>query len=159
MARRARSHTFDEQAHNPRRLPLATIWNAAVRCFYFVRRLLTPRLMAISGLTLFGWALVVAFRVINLDAHHQLQQPAVDFAICGGLGLLGLSISWVHLGEKLPASAETSAEESKPRLLLPSSLQRPELRQFSNPRLLLFRRSLVPQGETAVRKRQPRPRR
>lgn len=157
MARRARSHTLDEQAQNPRRLSLAAFRNAVAHCFYIVRRLLTPRLMAISGLTLFGWALVLAFRVINLDAHHQLQQPAVDFAICGGLGLLGLSISWIHLGENLPASAE---EESTPRLQLASSPQRPELRQFSNPRLLLFRRPLVPQAETAERKRQPtRPRR
>jgi hypothetical protein len=152
MARRARSHTFDEQVLKLRRLTWAAVLFAGARSFHIVRRLLTPRLMALSGLALFGWAIVLAFRVINMDASHQLQQPAVDFAICGGLGLLGLSISWVHLGEN-PASSEKTEEESQPRLLRPSSLQRPNFRQFSNPTLLPFRRTRVPRTETAAQQR------
>lgn len=66
---------------------------------------LAPTLIAMGGLALFACALVVAFRIITLDATRQLQQPAIDFAICGAIAFLGLSISWVQLGDR-PAKAE-----------------------------------------------------
>jgi hypothetical protein len=68
----------------------------------------TPKLIAAAGLLLFACALVVAFRIIALDASHQLQQPGIDFAICGAIALLGLSISWVHLGEAPREGAQDS---------------------------------------------------
>lgn len=157
MARRARSHIFDEQAPK-RRLSLAAIPPATVRGLQIIRGLLTPRLMALSGLALFGWALVVAFRVISMDAAHRLKQPAIDFAICGGLGLLGLSISWIHLGEHRPppVAAEDGAQ---PRLLVPRSLQRSNPPQLTSPQPLLFRRPLVPRASAAAGQRKPpRPR-
>src|SRR6185437_12357966 len=79
-----------------------------------------PTLIAMGGLALFACALVVAFRIITLDATRQLQQPAIDFAICGAIAFLGLSISWVHLGE-CPAKTEVQEfaveveSEPKPR--------------------------------------------
>jgi len=153
MARRARSHIFDEQAPK-RRLSLAAIPAATVRGLYIVRGLLTPRLMALSGLALFGWALVVAFRVINLDAAHRLKEPAIDFAICGGLGFLGLSISWIHLGEHRPGqgAAENGAQ---PRRLVPRSLQRSNPPQLTTQQPLLFRRPLVPRASAAAGQRKP----
>ena len=66
---------------------------------------LTSTLFALSGFALFACALVVAFRVIVMDANHQLQQPGIDFAICGAIGFLGLAISWVHLGKGSRAGA------------------------------------------------------
>jgi hypothetical protein len=80
----------------------------------------TPTLIALGGLALFAGALVVAFRIITLDATRQLQQPAIDFAICGAIAFLGLSISWVHLGER-PAKTEVQEfaveVESEPKPL------------------------------------------
>ncbi|HKC71857.1 MAG TPA: hypothetical protein VKB60_09550 [Terriglobales bacterium] len=73
---------------------------------------LGPKMMAMGGLALFAFALVVAFRIIALDAVRQLQEPAIDFAICGAVAFLGLSISWVHLGDRSRAEAEHVAEES-----------------------------------------------
>jgi hypothetical protein len=73
---------------------------------------LAPRLIAMGGLALFGCALVVAFRIIALDAAHELRQPAIDFAICGAIAFLGLSISWVHLGDNSRAATEDIAEEN-----------------------------------------------
>lgn len=67
---------------------------------------LGPKMMAMGGLALFATALIVAFRIITLDAVHQLQEPAIDFAICGAVAFLGLSISWVHLGDHTQAEAE-----------------------------------------------------
>ena len=58
---------------------------------------LPSKLIVLLGLALFGCAMMVAFRVVALDAAQQLRQPAIDFALCGALGFLGLSISWVHL--------------------------------------------------------------
>jgi hypothetical protein len=66
---------------------------------------LAPKMMAMGGLALFAFALVVAFRIIALDAVRQLQEPAIDFAICGAVAFLGLSISWVHLGDRPLAEA------------------------------------------------------
>jgi hypothetical protein len=73
---------------------------------------LGPKMMAMGGLALFAFALVVAFRIIALDAVRQLQQPAIDFAICGAVAFLGLSISWVHLGDRPRVEAEHVAEQS-----------------------------------------------
>lgn len=73
---------------------------------------LGPKMMAMGGLALFAFALVVAFRIIALDAVRQLQEPAIDFAICGAVAFLGLSISWVHLGDRPLAEAEHFAGES-----------------------------------------------
>src|SRR5689334_3782638 len=73
---------------------------------------LGPKMMAMGGLALFAFALVVAFRIIALDSVRQLQQPAIDFAICGAVAFLGLSISWVHLGDHPRIEAENVAEES-----------------------------------------------
>ncbi len=73
---------------------------------------LGPKMMAMGGLALFAFALVVAFRIIALDAVRQLQEPAIDFAICGAVAFLGLSISWVHLGDRPRVEAEQVAEES-----------------------------------------------
>ncbi|HKW66549.1 MAG TPA: hypothetical protein VJP04_04625 [Terriglobales bacterium] len=73
---------------------------------------LGPKMMAMGGLALFAFALVVAFRIIALDSVRQLQQPAIDFAICGAVAFLGLSISWVHLGDRPQAEAEHLVEES-----------------------------------------------
>jgi len=73
---------------------------------------LGPKMMAMGGLALFAFALVVAFRIIALDSVRQLQQPAIDFAICGAVAFLGLSISWVHLGDRPRVEAENVAEES-----------------------------------------------
>ena len=72
---------------------------------------LGPKMMAMGGLALFAFALVVAFRIIALDAVRQLQEPAIDFAICGAVAFLGLSISWVHLGDRPLAEAEHLAGE------------------------------------------------
>ena len=71
-----------------------------------------PKMMAMGGLALFAFAMVVAFRIIALDSVRQLQQPAIDFAICGAVAFLGLSISWVHLGDRPGAETENVAEES-----------------------------------------------
>jgi len=65
-----------------------------------------PTLIAMGGLALFACALVVAFRIITMDAARQLQQPAIDFAVCGAIAFLGLSISWVHLGDRPATEAE-----------------------------------------------------
>ena len=73
---------------------------------------LGPKMMAMGGLALFAFALVVAFRIIALDAVHQLEQPAIDFAICGAVAFLGLSISWVHLGDHSQSEVEQVAEDS-----------------------------------------------
>jgi hypothetical protein len=73
---------------------------------------LGPKMMAMGGLALFAFALVVAFRIIALDAVRQLQEPAIDFAICGAVAFLGLSISWVHLGDRRQAEAEDVAGDS-----------------------------------------------
>jgi len=73
---------------------------------------LGPKMMAMGGLALFAFALVVAFRIIALDSVRQLQQPAIDFAICGAVAFLGLSISWVHLGDRPRLEAEHIVEES-----------------------------------------------
>ncbi|HET7748635.1 MAG TPA: hypothetical protein VFK81_04595 [Terriglobales bacterium] len=73
---------------------------------------LGPKMMAMGGLALFAFALIVAFRIIALDAVRQLQEPAIDFAICGAVAFLGLSISWVHLGDRAQAEAEDVAGES-----------------------------------------------
>lgn len=73
---------------------------------------LGPKMMAMGGLALFAFALVVAFRIIALDAAHQLEQPAIDFAICGAVAFLGLSISWVHLGDHPRSEGEYAAEDS-----------------------------------------------
>src|SRR5690348_18302436 len=54
---------------------------------------LGPKMMAMGGLALFAFALVVAFRIIALDSVRQLQQPAIDIAVCGAVAFLGLSIS------------------------------------------------------------------
>lgn len=146
MARRARSHIFDEPAPKPHRLSLAAIPSAAVRGLHAVRRLLTPRLMALSGLALFGWSLIVAFRVINLDAARQLQQPALDFAICGGLGLLGLSISWIHLGEGRTTQESSAENDKRPRLLVSRS-NGSTAPYPTTARPLSFRRPLVPPAD------------
>ena len=68
---------------------------------------LGPKMMAMGGLALFAFALVVAFRIIALDSVRQLQQPAIDFAICGAVAFLGLSISWVHLGDRPRVEADS----------------------------------------------------
>jgi hypothetical protein len=73
---------------------------------------LGPKMIAMGGLALFAFALVVAFRIIALDAVRQLQEPAIDFAICGAVAFLGLSISWVHLGDRPQAEAEDVAADS-----------------------------------------------
>src|SRR5690349_14107411 len=73
---------------------------------------LGPKMMAMGGLALFAFALVVAFRIIALDAVRQLQEPAIDFAICGAVAFLGLSISWVHLGDCAQAEAEDAVGEN-----------------------------------------------
>jgi hypothetical protein len=73
---------------------------------------LGPKMMVLGGLALFAFALVVAFRIIALDAVRQLQEPAIDFAICGAVALLGLSISWVHLGDPPQAGAEDVTADS-----------------------------------------------
>ncbi|HKU21503.1 MAG TPA: hypothetical protein VJQ50_10855 [Terriglobales bacterium] len=90
----------------------------------------TPTLIAMGGLALFACALVVAFRIITLDASRQLQQPAIDFAVCGAIAFLGLSISWVHLGDRPASEAEELAAdldmESQP---MPAALPAPAGRQ------------------------------
>jgi hypothetical protein len=95
------------------------------------KRTLRPKLIAMGGLALFGFALFLAFRVVALDAARQLRQPAVDFAVCGAIALLGLSMSWVYLGDNSPLpiediadqGAEVAFEELPPSPLLPSSPQ------------------------------------
>lgn len=90
----------------------------------------TPTLIAMAGLALFACALVVAFRVITLDATRQLQQPAIDFAICGAIAFLGLSISWVHLGNR---PANTEVQEFTADSVEVESEPRPRRKVFSQP--------------------------
>lgn len=80
---------------------------------------LGPKMMAMGGLALFAFALLVAFRIIALDAVRQLQEPAIDFAICGAVAFLGLSISWVHLGDRPQAEAEEVAADSAELVIQP----------------------------------------
>ncbi|MGE5206527.1 MAG: hypothetical protein ACM3PW_12995 [Chlamydiota bacterium] len=100
------------------------------------------KVMAMGGLALFALALFVAFRVVALDAARQLRQPAVDFAFCGAIALLGLSMSWVYLGDNPPLAIEDIAdqdteiafEELPPSPPLPSSPQSfPSSASFPSP--------------------------
>lgn len=84
---------------------------AAASRFQHKLRDYAPMLIAMGGLALFASALVVAFRIVTLDASHQLKQPAIDFAICGAIAFLGLSISWVQLGDRPATEAEQSAAD------------------------------------------------
>lgn len=90
----------------------------------------TPTLIAMGGLALFACALVVAFRVITLDATRQLQQPALDFAICGAIAFLGLSISWFHLGDR---PAQTEVEEFTADSVEVETESSPHRKVFSQP--------------------------
>jgi hypothetical protein len=80
---------------------------------------LGPKMIAMGGLALFAFALVVAFRIIALDAVRQLQEPAIDFAICGAVAFLGLSISWVHLGDHPQAEGEDFVADSSEFVIEP----------------------------------------
>ncbi len=60
-----------------------------------------PKLIGLGGLVLFGCALLAAFRVMVLNAHHALQQPGVDFAICSMTATAGLSITRIYRGRVL----------------------------------------------------------
>src|SRR5512146_3406776 len=99
--------------HNPAfdepqgyKIPAEAFCPRAAHRLHSVLREFTPTLIAMVGLALFACALVVAFRAIALDATRQLQQPAIDFAVCGAIAFLGLSISWVHLGDRPASEAE-----------------------------------------------------
>jgi hypothetical protein len=97
---------------------------------------LRPKLMAMGGLGLFACALFLAFRVVALDAARQLRQPAVDFAVCGALALLGLSMSWVYLGDNPSPAVEDIAHQSMeiaPPPLLSSPQSFPSSASFSSP--------------------------
>jgi hypothetical protein len=148
MASSARHRIFEQAA---------TLSAIALRSFRQLRRLFTPRVRAMSGIALFGWALVLAFRVISLDAAHQLQQPALDFAICGGLGLLGLSISWIHFGERRP-KAEPAEENTTPRLLTRRSPVAQNPQQAATTPLLPFRRLPRPPSSSMPLRKLPRTR-
>ena len=92
---------------------------------------LAPRLIAMGGLALFGCALVVAFRIIALDAAHELRQPAIDFAICGAIAFLGLSISWVHLGDNSKTATEDIADAEEGMVQPAPALSRRQLHRQS----------------------------
>ncbi|HLK34752.1 MAG TPA: hypothetical protein VKT29_16775 [Terriglobales bacterium] len=59
---------------------------------------LAPQLKAVGGMTLFGCALLIAFKIVTLDANHLLKEPTIDLTICGIIAVIGLAISWVNLG-------------------------------------------------------------
>ncbi len=54
------------------------------------RASVTPKLTALSGWVLFACALAAIFRVMALNAKHELQYPGLDFAICSVVASLGL---------------------------------------------------------------------
>lgn len=54
--------------------------------------------MAATGLVLFGCALLAAFRVMVLNADHQLQHPGIDFAICSMAATLALGVTRIFAG-------------------------------------------------------------
>jgi|GEM_PF-5562922 hypothetical protein len=99
----AHNLTFDETSG--RELSPESSQEIASRVKHVMRDF-RPTLIAMGGLALFACALVVAFRIITMDAARQLQQPAIDFAVCGAIAFLGLSISWVHLGDRPATEAE-----------------------------------------------------
>ncbi len=53
----------------------------------------TPTLTVLSGWVFFACALVAMFRIMVLNAHHELQYPGLDFAVCSIVATLGLSIA------------------------------------------------------------------
>ena len=65
--------------------------------------------MAATGLVLFGCALLAAFRVMVLNADHQLQHPGIDFAICSMAATLGLGVTRIFAG----ASAQQKRRSSR----------------------------------------------
>jgi hypothetical protein len=52
--------------------------------------LATPKLTAKCGWILFACALVAMFRIMALNANHELHYPGLDFAICSVVATLGL---------------------------------------------------------------------
>lgn len=69
-----------------------------------LRRAVAPKLIGLGGLLLFGCALLAAFRVMLLNARHELQQPGIDFAICTMAATAGLSITRIYGGRVLESS-------------------------------------------------------
>ena len=55
--------------------------------------LVAPKLTALSGWVLFACALAALFRILALNATHELHYPCLDFAICSIGATLGLSIA------------------------------------------------------------------
>lgn len=53
----------------------------------------TPKSTALSGWVLFACALVAMFRIMALNANHELHYPSLDFGICSVVATLGLSIA------------------------------------------------------------------
>ena len=51
----------------------------------------TPKVMALCGWVLFACALVAMFRIMALNANHELRYPGLDFAICSVVATVGLS--------------------------------------------------------------------
>ncbi len=67
----------------------------------FIRLAVVPKLIGLSGLVLFGCALLAGFRVMVLNAHHELQHPGIDFAICSMTATVGLGITRIYRGRIL----------------------------------------------------------
>ena len=51
-----------------------------------------PKLTALGGSILFACAIVSMCKMVVLYTNHQLQQPAIDFAICTLFAIAGLAI-------------------------------------------------------------------
>lgn len=64
------------------------------------RLAVAPKLIGLSGVVLFGCALLAAFRVMVLNAHHELQQPGIDFTICSMTATVGLGIIRIYRSQE-----------------------------------------------------------
>ncbi len=74
-----------------------------------LRLAVAPKLIELSGLVLFGCALLAAFRVMVLNAHHELH-PGIDFAICSMTATVGLGIIRIYRSqEPKPTELASSA--------------------------------------------------
>src|SRR5689334_461428 len=56
------------------------------------RPTILPKLTALGGSVLFACAIVSMCKMVVLYTNHQLQQPAIDFAICTLFAIGGLTI-------------------------------------------------------------------
>ena len=112
-----------------------------------------PKLTALGGTILFACAIVSMCKMMVLYTNHQLQQPAIDFAICTLFAIGGLTIvrsrnmertkraigkpckfSWIF-AFKMPARSFSTVRESA--LLL-----------WCRVTCLVLRRGILPSGRS-----------